>query len=310
MRKVLCIGEAVYDIIFKNEQPVEARPGGAMLNTSVSLGRLNVPVSFAGDLANDHVGRLILGFLRDNLVNTRYVSLYENARSRIALAFLDKQNNAEYAFYKLRTDEPLQLHTPDIKQDDIVIFGSYFGIKPEIRVQLKAFLEKARDSKAILIYDPNFRPAHLHLLRTVRPFIEENIMLSHIVKGSDEDFMNIYGTADSTETYKIIEPLGCRNFIYTANARGVDLRSGEISVHYPSQELVPVSTVGAGDSFNAGLIYALLQNNIMHDDIEKISQDNWNKIIGTAIDFASHVCMIYDNYLTEEFAKSLLNSDQ
>jgi fructokinase len=309
MRKVLCIGEAVYDIIFKNEQPVEARPGGAMLNTAISLGRLNVPVSFSGDFANDHVGRIILNYLRNNNVNTRYVSMYENARSRIALAFLDKQNNADYAFYKLRTDQALVLNVPEIKQDDIVIFGSYFGIKPEIREQLKAFLEKARSNKAILIYDPNFRPAHLHLLRTVRPFIEENIALSNIVKGSDEDFMNIYGTADSSETYKLLEPIGCKNFIYTANAKGVDLRSGELSKHYPANELVPVSTVGAGDSFNAGLVFALLENNILHADIDNIQPEIWDKIIATSIDFASHVCMIYDNYITEEFAKNYINKE-
>lgn len=306
MRKVYCVGEAVYDIIFKNDQPVEARPGGAMLNTAVSLGRLQVPVSFTGDFANDHVGRLILNFLRDNKVNTRHVSVYENARSRIALAFLDKQNNAEYAFYKLRTDQPLVLHTPDVKENDIVIFGSYFGIKPEIREQLKAFLEKARSNKAILIYDPNFRSAHLHLLRTVRPFIEENIALSHLVKGSDEDFMNIYGTADSSETYKLLEQTGCSNFIYTANAKGVDVRAGEFDRHYPAKELVPVSTVGAGDSFNAGLIYAILENNILLSDIGNMKPETWDNIISTAIEFASHVCMIYDNYITEEFANAKL----
>ena len=46
MRKIYAIGETVFDIIFKNGQPQAAKPGGAMLNSAVSLGRMGLPAIF------------------------------------------------------------------------------------------------------------------------------------------------------------------------------------------------------------------------------------------------------------------------
>jgi len=142
MRQIYCFGEAVYDIIFRDEKPVDAKPGGAMLNIAISLGRLNMPVNFIGDFANDKVGSIIKSFLIGNKVNTKYISMYNNAKSRIALAFLDKDNNADYSFYKIRVEDNLNIKFPELKEDDILLFGSYYGIKPEIRSMVVEFLKK------------------------------------------------------------------------------------------------------------------------------------------------------------------------
>ena len=66
MRRIFAIGETVYDIIFKGTQPVSAKPGGAMLNTAVSLGRLNLPVHFISEYGYDIVGDIINNFLNKN----------------------------------------------------------------------------------------------------------------------------------------------------------------------------------------------------------------------------------------------------
>ena len=65
-RKIYAVGETVYDILFKGEQPVAARPGGAMLNASVSLGRLGLPIHLITEIGNDQVGSQIQKFLKDN----------------------------------------------------------------------------------------------------------------------------------------------------------------------------------------------------------------------------------------------------
>ena len=53
MRKVFGIGETILDIIFRNDQPQKAVPGGSVFNGLISLGRLNVPVSFISERGND-----------------------------------------------------------------------------------------------------------------------------------------------------------------------------------------------------------------------------------------------------------------
>jgi fructokinase len=304
MGKIYCIGEAVYDIIFKNDKPVEGRPGGAMLNSAVSLGRLGAPVAFIGDFADDYVGKMCCRFLEENGVDTKDVTMYAGARSRIALAFLNDQCNAEYTFYKISVADP-SLTLPVPERGDLILFGSWFGIKPEIRAQLADFLKFAREAGAFLIYDPNFRKAHLNMLSKVRAYIDENISLAHITKGSDEDFHYILGTCDVSKIHHYTESLGCRHLIYTANRNGVWLFDREVTSHYPAMSIKPVSTVGAGDSFNAGLVYSLMKMGLKPEDMESVTPEQWQEIITTAIRFASEVCLSFDNYISKKFAIDL-----
>ena len=100
MRKVFGIGETILDIIFRNDQPQKAVPGGSVFNGLISLGRLNVPVSFISELGNDRVGDMIRDFMKDNHITTEFVDRFPDGKSPISLAFLDDDKNANYIFYK------------------------------------------------------------------------------------------------------------------------------------------------------------------------------------------------------------------
>ena len=100
MRKVIGIGETVLDIIFKNDQPIGAVPGGSVFNALISLGRSGIKASFISETGNDRVGRTIIDFLRQNNVDGSCVYVYPDSKSPISLAFLNEQNDAEYIFYK------------------------------------------------------------------------------------------------------------------------------------------------------------------------------------------------------------------
>ena len=89
MRKVIGIGETVLDIIFKNEQPIGAYPGGSAFNALISLGRCGVDATFIGEAGHDRVGEHIIRFLRENGVNADHVNVFADSKSPISLAFLD-----------------------------------------------------------------------------------------------------------------------------------------------------------------------------------------------------------------------------
>ena len=74
MRKVIGIGETILDIIFKNNQPYIAVPGGSTFNGLISLGRLGIPVSFISEVGNDRVGEIIRSFMKENNLSTQYVN--------------------------------------------------------------------------------------------------------------------------------------------------------------------------------------------------------------------------------------------
>ena len=308
MRKVFTIGEILLDIIFKNKKTVEAKPGGSMLNTAVSLGSLDMRVFMVGDCAKDSVGDLITEFLKKDNVSVDYIKYHSEANSKLALAFLDVDKNADYLFYKSEFKNRIKYIFPDVRKNDIILFGSFFSINKIIREQLIPFIKYAKSQEAIIIYDPNFRSSHLNMLDDVIDFIIENIKLADIVKASDEDFKNIFNVRNPDDSSKIINSLSCKNLIYTSGENNVSVRTSNMNSDYEVPKIIPESTVGAGDTFSAGLICSLLKENILFDDINKISKTQWDRIIKISIEFAQDVCMSFDNYISEKIAEKYRNN--
>ena len=114
----------------------------------------------------------------------------------------------------------------------------------------------------------------------------------------------MYGLQDVDKIYKDKIKFYCPRFICTAGGDKVSLRTNLVSKEYPIEPLEAVSTIGAGDNFNAGIIYGLLKYNIGYHDLSTMSKETWEKIIRCGMDLASEVCQSYDNYISKEFATS------
>ncbi len=246
------------DILFKDDQPQKAVPGGSTFNSIVSLGRAGVPCAMVTEAGDDHIGEIICHFLRDNGVSSDYVCRHKGVKSHISLAFLDEKNDAQYVFYKDHASVSLDGLLPQITQDDVVLFGSFFAINPTIRPVVGSLLREARREGAWLYYDVNFRKPHIADLPQVITYIEENMRLSDVVRGSMEDFLYLYNIQDADTIYERVRQY-CKTFILTDGARSIRVYTPEGCEIYPVQPIETVSTVGAGDNFNAGYIYAMLQ---------------------------------------------------
>lgn len=304
MRKIYGIGETVFDIIFKNEQPQAAKAGGAMLNSTVSLGRIGLPVSFISEYANDNVGKIIDNFLAGNGVGTSYIDHFKDGKTKLALAFLNEKNDASYTFYQDYPERRLNIEFPVIKKDDIILCGSIYAITGEIRKKFTELITSAKDNNAIVIYDPNFRPSHSSDLETLLPMIIENMQKATLIRGSDEDFRNIFGAKTPDEAWKVVSKY-CNCMVYTANAEGVYVRTVSYAGKFGVKAIKPLSTIGAGDNFNAGMMAAIYLNKITSDQLDKIGEELWSKVISMGVDFATNVCLSYENYISLEFAQEL-----
>ena len=306
MQKIYCIGETVYDIIFKNEKPIAAKAGGSMLNSTVSMGKIKLPVHFISEYGQDDIGNTINSFLESSNVNTQNVYRHSQGKTSIAIAFLNEQNDARYTFYKENPGKRLDIQLPVLQENDIVLFGSYFSINRDVRKKLLTYLTVARKTGAIIIYDPNFRAAHFKELKDLMPFIIENMKLATLVRGSDEDFQMIFNADNPDSAFKFVSKY-CPLLIYTMNSKGVILKTPDMDIFQEVPQLKPLSTIGAGDNFNSGLIFGLVQENVKEKNISKLNKDQWIKIITHGIQFASDVCMSYDNYISDEFASKYAN---
>jgi fructokinase len=304
MRKVIGIGETVLDIIFKNEQPIAAVPGGSVFNGLISLGRSGINTTFISETGNDRVGRNIIQFLKDNHVDASNISVYPETKSPVSLAFLNEKNDAEYVFYKDHPHDRLDFVYPDIQADDIVMFGSYYAVNPVIRPQVQSFLEFAHSRGAILYYDVNFRASHRGEVMKLRATILENLEYADIVRGSQEDFEVMFNMGDAETVYRSQISFYTKNFIYTQGAEPLEVRGvGGLSKQYPVQQMETVSTIGAGDNFNAGFVFGLMKYGITREMLENgLTEEQWDLLIDQAMQFSANVCKSISNSVDPTFA--------
>ena len=307
-RKVIGIGETVLDIIFKNDQPVSAVPGGSVFNSLISLGRCGISASFISETGNDRVGRSILDFLDQNGVDNSCVNVYPESKSPLSLAFLNEQNDAEYIFYKDHPRDRLDFNYPDVQPDDIVLFGSYYAVNPVIRPQVVGFLDYARQRGAILYYDVNFRASHKNEVMKLTPNILENLEYADIVRGSTEDFEVMFRKSDPDVIYRTQIAFYTRRFICTSGAHPVELRAEDgLKKSYPVVATGKiVSTIGAGDNFNAGFAYGLIRYGITRSQIEAgLGEQQWDQLISCAQQFSADVCQSLGNSISSQFAHDM-----
>lgn len=309
MRKVIGIGETMLDIIFKNGKPIEAVPGGSTFNGIVSLGRAGVKTVFVSETGNDRVGEYVRDFLRDNNVDTSAINVFQETKSPVSLAFLDKDNNADYIFYRDQKHDHMDFAYPDIQKDDIVVFGSFYAVNPALRPQVSGLLEYARQRGAIIYYDVNFRKAHQADVMKVTPNLIDNLEYADIVRGSKEDFEVLYKKDSAERVYRAETSFYCKRFIYTDGPNPVSVFSNNgFHKEYAMPKTETVSTIGAGDNFNAGFIYGMIKYGVTRDDVEQgLSEEVWDKLIATATAFSADCCKDIFNYISKEFGQKLQN---
>jgi fructokinase len=302
--QVYCIGETVLDIIFRGDEPVAASPGGSMLNSAVSLGRAGIPVHLITDFGKDAAGDLVFRFLEQNGVSTSLAERYDHGKTALAIALLDERQNASYTFYKDYPANRLTARLPEVRPGDLVLFGSFYALTAGLRERLSGFIVAARSAGAFIIYDPNFRKPHLDELESLRPWILENISLASLVRGSDEDFSLIFGSETGMDAYAKVAEAGCNVLVYTKNRMGVEFFAPGVSLSLPVPEITPLSTIGAGDAFNAGIIHSLVAGTTPAGSGTRAGLD-WEAILQQAIRFSENVCLSMENYISADFANAL-----
>lgn len=304
MRKVIGIGETILDILFRDGQPQAAVPGGSVYNAVISLGRMRQNVTFISETGNDRVGEMILANMRENGVDTANVNVFPEGKSPVSLAFLNERNDAEYIFYKDYPRQRLEVNMPEISSDDIIMIGSYFAITPVLRDKVKELLDRAHDAGAIIYYDVNFRSTHANEAIKLMPTIIENFEYADILRGSTEDFQNMFRQPDADKVYSNHVGFYCPNFICTDADGDVRLRTKHVCKDYPVTPLKAVSTIGAGDNFNAGVVYGLLKYRVRRADLAELTEADWDAIIRCGMDFSADVCKSVSNSVSREFAES------
>lgn len=309
--KIVGIGETVLDIVFKGAKPQAAVPGGSTFNAMVSLGRTvgvlrpEVPVVMVTQTGDDMVGDMVTSFMKENNVSTEAVNCRPGTQTTVSVAMLNERNDARYEFFRDKSGAADSFAEIEFHEGDLVLFGSYFAVDPSLRDYTRKVIKAARDAGAVIYYDINYRKNHLADLPVTLANIEENCAMSDFVRGSSEDIAYIYGSDNAAEVYgKHIAPL-CQNFICTHGSGPVEVFSPGVSASFKTAKVKTVSTIGAGDNFNAGFVYGLLTNDMAKAQADAMTVKSWTVLVKTAKRFSAEVCRSLFNYVGKDFHKKL-----
>lgn len=309
--RIYGIGETVLDIVFKNGQPQAAVPGGSTFNAMISVGRTvgvrfpDTQIVMVTQVGTDYVADLVTDFMEKNHVSSEGVMRIPGAQSTLSLALLDEHNDAHYEFYRDKRAAEFEAGEMEFNEGDIVVFGSFFAISSTTREQTKRLIQQAHDAGAIIYYDINFRKSHMLDLPTTKVAIEENCAMSDIVRGSSEDIENVFGSTDAAMLYKEHISKLCPNFICTKGAKEVEVFSPGVHEIFEVPKIETVTTIGAGDNFNAGVVYSLMDFQIGKTSMRGLAAGEWRRIVPVAIRFSANVCQSLYNYVDPDFIDTL-----
>ena len=259
---LIVAGEALIDLVIAADHSVEAALGGAPYNTARAAARLDVDTQFVGCLSTDRFGERLIEQLNADGVNTD-ASPRTNLPTTLAAAEIGSSHGATYRFYLGGTSAPtldsesvleaLDVASPD---DRAVFFTGGLGLVLDPMADAICTAVERLADDVLLFVDVNCRPAvigdragYLERLRAV-------LARADIVKASDEDLEYLYPGADLTEAVASVLESGARSVVVTAGADPTLVADPTGSVEVPVRPLgrALVDTIGAGDTFGAGMI--------------------------------------------------------
>jgi fructokinase len=259
---ILCCGEALIDMLPRTTTQGEAafapHAGGAVFNTAVALGRLGVPVGFFSGLSTDLMGEILVGTLAAAGVDT---SLAARSARPTTLAFVRLvDGQANYAFYDENTAGRLLAEADLPALPDCVgtlFFGGISLVNDPAASTYAALMARAAAAGRVTVLDPNIRPGFIADAAAYRARIARMIAMADILKLSDEDLHWLEGPGDTAALARGLIARGPRVVLVTEGARGARGLTATQDRRAAARRVTVADTVGAGDTFNAGVLAAL-----------------------------------------------------
>lgn len=259
---ILCIGEALIDMVPQDAGNGRTAflplPGGAVFNTAVAAARLGARVAFCCGLSHDMFGELLADRLRADGID---IAPCPRSDRPTTLAFVTlTDGEARYSFYDENTAG--RMITPaDLSPlgDDIgaVFLGGISLVSEPCGTTIETAVTGLAAEGRVVMLDPNIRPGFIRDETAYRDRLDRLFAIAHIVKLSVEDLEWLLGPVPVAEGAAHLLSRGPRVVLITAGAAGAHLHLSHGCTHVPCPAVTVADTVGAGDTFNAGLLASL-----------------------------------------------------
>tara|TARA_Y100000385_G_scaffold286037_1_gene347190 strand:- start:274 stop:1197 length:924 start_codon:yes stop_codon:yes gene_type:complete len=291
---IICAGESLIDMVsFRGEPEYTPHVGGSNFNSSIALGRLGADSYYFGAVSNDSYGELIENTLRHSKVKEDFVI---KTNRPTTLAYADVIDGiAEYTFVdehsagRLLDKASLKPFINRVMKAKALLVGGISLQAEPCGSSWQSFIDEVAGHLPIY-FDANIRP---DFIENKQAYLTRFIELTYrvdIIKISDEDYRYLYGAQDFNEVSKNWLDNGVKCIILTLGSEGskVIYDNGK-EVFVKSLKVDVVDTISAGDTFNAGFLINLDDQDLLNrESLNTISNDQFTK----ALTFANKVASI------------------
>ncbi|GAB3469175.1 carbohydrate kinase [Massilia terrae] len=268
---VVC-GEALFDV-FPEQQTrtglqLSARIGGSPFNLAVGLARLGVPPLFFGGLSNDLFGQRLASALTEEQVDISAAPRLD-AQSALVMVSVDNRGVPAYGFYGTGTAER-SLVEADIarvpKNAGVIHVGSYCMVCKPVANALRALVER-QQGQSVIVYDPNIRLSIEPSVSLWRETLEWMLPRTGVLKVSDEDLNYLYPGQSAEDFIAVALRAGVQLVVVTRGSAGALAATAHgVRAVISAVPVRVVDTVGAGDTFQAGLLSWLWRKGFLQKD--------------------------------------------
>lgn len=299
MTKILCIGEALIDMICTDKgkslsdgQNFLKKPGGAPTNVAAAIAALGGKVEMATKVGVDPFGKHLIDVMQSFGVSTQWV--LQDEKYFTTFAFVSLMENGERDFYFNRGADG-QLRKEDIQhinldEFSIIHFGSATGFLPgPLQDAYKDLLERANHKNIFVSFDPNYR--HLLFKNNTQSFIDQSWhFLNHcnFFKVSDEEALLLTGCSTVQDAAAILLKKTSAVFAITLGKDGTLLGLNDKTEIIDSIPVNPVDTTGAGDAFVGAVLYQLSFKPL--NNVIRFSEEFWKTIIHNGNKAGARTC--------------------
>lgn len=293
---LIACGDALIDFVPTRDadgrEAVMPAVGGSCLNVAIGVARLGAPAGFVGGISTDPFGRMIADHAAASNVE---LGLATRSDHQTTLAFVRTiAGESDYAFYDAETatrNWTYRCGSISFAKIWAVHIGSTTLVNDQGAAETKALIAEARAS-ATICFDPNCRP---NLVRDKPAYLArmaEFFATADLVKMSDVDFAYLFGEEPYKQRARALLGEGPGLVVITRGSDGAIAwheKAGQIEVAAPKFEVA--DTIGAGDSFQAALLFALhRQGHLARQQLKDISTEELRRALSFAVHCAGLTC--------------------
>ena len=276
MNKLYAIGELLIDFqsvgtgSLKQTERFMKKAGGAPANVCAQAVRLGPDACYLTKVGDDGFGDFLIQALKDVGIETKYIQKDPNANTSLAFVSFQENGEREFSFYRTKTAD-LSFQSQDFAgvtfaKDDLLEFGSVALQSEENRAVHRELIAKAKQSGAIIAFDPNLRlnlwKDHEELRRVVKEFAG----LADIMKIGKDEAEWVY-EKKGEDLLSFLQKGPWKILLLTDGSKGATLYANAHSYHCPGYRVKAIDTTGAGDSFFGAFLGMLLREGLKKEGL-------------------------------------------